>query len=411
MARNVVAISACNSICISLGWRIAKIVDAGGGGETETRYYYVGWRVVEEQDDNGDTLATYVYGHAIDEVITMSRGGADFFYHSDDLGSVFVVTDSDGDEVERYRYDDYGRPAVFVGGSPVAATTIDNPFLFTGRRYDQETEFYHYRTRYLEPATGRFTTRDQIGGWGDPQNLGNGYTYAGNNPASLIDPMGRDGEKAKQTPRKWAKDKPLEWKEFTGQPDAREKASNLHALTAMTWGRNLGKWNVECVKIPVAKCKGATYGAIVREKGKRAKRVDKPCPKDCKECWECTASYPNADVWAEFVGAESWIKVGKKTAKLLAHEQLHLDLAQAGAIKAAKAIRAIKTTGISCKKNSAHNYATRALRSKTSEVYSAEWKAMSDAQNQYDDETDHGRKADKQAAWAKKIGDMPKSLD
>ena len=65
-----------------------------------------------------------------------------------------------------------------------------NSYLFNGRRFDPETGMYYYRTRYMDPATGRFTARDTIGIWGDEGNLGNGYTYAGNNPWSKTDPMG-----------------------------------------------------------------------------------------------------------------------------------------------------------------------------------------------------------------------------
>ncbi len=34
--------------------------DGVGGGPTETRYFYDGWQVGEEQDPAGATLATYV---------------------------------------------------------------------------------------------------------------------------------------------------------------------------------------------------------------------------------------------------------------------------------------------------------------------------------------------------------------
>ena len=72
----------------------------------------------------------------------------------------------------------------------VQASTIGNPYLFTGREYDPETGLYYYRTRYLDPVAGRFTTRDVIGLWGDEAELGNGYSYVGNNPGSLLDPFG-----------------------------------------------------------------------------------------------------------------------------------------------------------------------------------------------------------------------------
>jgi RHS repeat-associated protein len=53
------------------------------------------------------------------------------------------------------------------------------------------TGFYWYRTRYYNPRAGRFTSRDTIGIWGDPLNLGNGYTFVGNNPWTMMDSYGQ----------------------------------------------------------------------------------------------------------------------------------------------------------------------------------------------------------------------------
>ena len=69
-------------------------------------------------------------------------------------------------------------------------SSIGNPYLFTGRSYDAETGLYWYRTRYLDPVAGRFTSRDTIGPWGDPAELGNAYAYVGNNPWTWVDPYG-----------------------------------------------------------------------------------------------------------------------------------------------------------------------------------------------------------------------------
>jgi RHS repeat-associated protein len=173
-----------------LGRRIGKVTDLYGSS-VETRYCYLGEQVVEEQDALGGTQATYVYGPGIDEVLTMNRGGVDYYYHSDDLNSVMAVTDAAGAVVERYEYGDYGEPEFMDGGGvSIPESLVGNTRLFTGREYDPETGLYYYRTRHLDPAAGRFTSRDTIGIWGDAANLGNGYTYVGNNPATHTDPTG-----------------------------------------------------------------------------------------------------------------------------------------------------------------------------------------------------------------------------
>lgn len=58
-----------------------------------------------------------------------------------------------------------------------------NPFQFTGQQRDSDSGMYYLRARYYDPATGRFLGRD-------PLNIGNRYSYVGNNPANLVDPSG-----------------------------------------------------------------------------------------------------------------------------------------------------------------------------------------------------------------------------
>lgn len=96
-----------------------------------------------------------------------------------------------------------GTVAVMVDGGPWSldvgdlavemftdGSAIGSPYLFNGRRYDDETGLYYYRTRYLEPRAGRFTTRDPLGAWYDEANLGNGYAFVGNRPNTFVDPLG-----------------------------------------------------------------------------------------------------------------------------------------------------------------------------------------------------------------------------
>ncbi len=101
-----------------------------------------------------------------------------YYYHFDGLGSVTSLSNSSGGIVERYSYD--------VFGEPNRVSSIGNPYLFTGRQYDEETGNYYYRARYYKPSMGRFLQIDSLGYY-DSANL---YQYCGNNPASFIDPSG-----------------------------------------------------------------------------------------------------------------------------------------------------------------------------------------------------------------------------
>jgi RHS repeat-associated protein len=166
-----------------------------------TRYYYDGVQQIEEQNAVGTTLATYVWDG--EQVLQMTRGGQNWFYHEDADDSIGAMTDQSGNVVERYDYDDYGVPGVFDGaGNPLAASAIGNPFLYIGQRFDAETGFYYCHSRFYEPRTGRFITPDTIGIWADEHNLGNGYTYARNNPWSYSDRSGERTHKQRVERRK-----------------------------------------------------------------------------------------------------------------------------------------------------------------------------------------------------------------
>ncbi len=163
--------------------------------------YYLGWDVLEEQGSEGDAVATYVYGSGLDDLLTLQTDADGdgqwnrFVYHRDDLGNVTKLSDESGVVVEAYDYDDYGMPLNAQTFQPVlAASSSLNDRFFSGRPYDRESGLYYFRQRYLSPTLGRFTTRDPIGQWGDSKNRGNPYTYAGNNPWSLVDPMGTETE-------------------------------------------------------------------------------------------------------------------------------------------------------------------------------------------------------------------------
>jgi len=177
----------------SLGRRIEKRHADG----TATRYVYDGSRVAEEWDvssgGSASLSASYVYGNYIDEVLTMRRGTSDYYYHGDDQHNVVKLTDNTGAVVESYDYGDYGQPEFYDASGAlldVSESPFGNPYLFTGRRWDEELGYYYFRNRYMDPALGRFVSRDPIGLWGDAANLGNGYTYAASNPWSLVDPLG-----------------------------------------------------------------------------------------------------------------------------------------------------------------------------------------------------------------------------
>jgi len=158
-----------------LGRRTEKV----GNGLTR-RYVYDGEDILLEYDGTNVLQARYTHGPGIDEPIGMSRGGVNYFYHQDGLGTVTDLTDSTGATAQSYAYDAYGNIIQQTGSG-------ENPYTYTGRELDAETGLYYFRARYYDPRSGRFLQKDPIGFRGGI----NFYAFVGDNPIRFKDPFGR----------------------------------------------------------------------------------------------------------------------------------------------------------------------------------------------------------------------------
>ncbi|HEY5891929.1 MAG TPA: RHS repeat-associated core domain-containing protein, partial [Chthoniobacterales bacterium] len=155
-----------------------------------TWFVYDGWNLIAEYAANGILLRKYIHGAAMDEILARIDSSGTLYFHQDGLGSTVSLTDSNGNVVESYQYDAFGKPAFSNGsGQAITASARDNRFLFTGREWLAELGLYDYRNRIYSPDLGRFLQADPIGFAGEDADL---YRYVGNNPANWLDPLGLD---------------------------------------------------------------------------------------------------------------------------------------------------------------------------------------------------------------------------
>ena len=184
--------------------RVASVIDQAESGSSVATTYFVyagqaAWQLAEEYpSEESDTVGnSYVYGLYIDEILTMrdhaSANDDDYFYHQDDLFSVYAMTDDAGDVVERYEYGDYGQVSVFdEDGADRSVSSYGNRHTYTGRLLDAELtlddggQVLQYRHRYMSTGSGRFLQRDPEL-YIDGMNL---YIYVSSRPTFYVDPFG-----------------------------------------------------------------------------------------------------------------------------------------------------------------------------------------------------------------------------
>jgi RHS repeat-associated protein len=106
------------------------------------------------------------------------------YYHTDAIGSIRMVTDANGQVIERHDYLPFGEE---WQPSPSSERR-----LYSGKERDAETAFDYFGARYYASGSGRFINVDPGHVNGDiyePQSW-NAYAYARSNPLRFIDPFG-----------------------------------------------------------------------------------------------------------------------------------------------------------------------------------------------------------------------------
>jgi len=157
------------------GLRVSKTIDQ----DTEN-YLYEGSRVILETDVENTEIAVNVYGI---NLIQRETDGVKARYMYNGHGDVTALLGVGDTLLASYYYDAFGNISESTG-------SYNNPYRYSGYRYDEETENYYLAARYYDPAIARFLQEDTYrGDPNDPLSL-NLYTYCSNNPIIYKDPSG-----------------------------------------------------------------------------------------------------------------------------------------------------------------------------------------------------------------------------
>jgi RHS repeat-associated protein len=171
-------------------------------GVTIGKYYYDGeGKRVKKVTDTEITVFVYSGSNLVAEYSTQTppQNPTTKYLSEDHLGTPRIITDSVGNVVSRRDFLPFGEELTINVGARSNAlkygTIADNiRQKFTGYEKDDETGLDFAEARMYENRFGRFTAVDPLlasGKSANPQTF-NRYSYVGNNPIIITDPLGLD---------------------------------------------------------------------------------------------------------------------------------------------------------------------------------------------------------------------------
>jgi len=182
------------------GRRIQKIVATNSGTAYVTQathtFLYDGWNLVAELNPDNSRIRTYMWGSDLSgtmqgaggvggllEVSYYGAGTTNYCFPAfDGNGNVAaLINAADGSVVANYDYAAFGEPIRLTG-----SMARNNPFRFSTKYADDESDLLYYGYRYYKPSTGTWPNKDPM------QEAGgvNLYCMVNNNPVNTIDMLG-----------------------------------------------------------------------------------------------------------------------------------------------------------------------------------------------------------------------------
>jgi RHS repeat-associated protein len=178
------------------GRRIQKIVATNGVAYATNNFIYDGWNLIAETAPNNSLIRNYVWGSDLSGS-AQGAGGVggllEVSYHGTSITNAFVAYDgngnvsalvnaADGTMLANYEYSPFGETIRSTG-----LLAKNNPFRFSTKYDDDESDFLYYGYRYYKPSAGTWLSRDP-----DEEDGGNNlYAMISNDPINKADYLGQ----------------------------------------------------------------------------------------------------------------------------------------------------------------------------------------------------------------------------
>ena len=181
------------------GRRIQKVVLTNSVAIYTNKFLYDGWNLVAELKPDNSRTRTYVWGMDLSgsqqgaggvggllEVSYYGSATTNCFPAFDGNGNLAaLINAADGTSVANYAYGPFGELVQQTG-----VMARKNPFRFSTKYADGESDLLYYGYRYYKPSTGTWPNRDPMGEVGGI-NLYNSFQA---DPINRIDPTGKNVE-------------------------------------------------------------------------------------------------------------------------------------------------------------------------------------------------------------------------
>ncbi len=167
------------SFTYDFGGNLIAQADSGAGLNLTKRFVLDKLTNVAHQAASDGTAYSVLSGQSIDSHVAVASSNGQIEYGiADAINSTIATVDQSGGLISQVQYEP------FAASIP---STAGFPFLYTGRT-STLSGLYYYRSRFYSSVPGRFVSEDAVFSSQSP------YVYAGNQPASLVDPLGLESD-------------------------------------------------------------------------------------------------------------------------------------------------------------------------------------------------------------------------
>ena len=190
----------------------ARMLVYGDSSADRDYFYHQGQCIEQIKTSTGKPDRQFVVGDFLYALVTMDvntdgddscTGVSDerYFYQQNTIYSVYGITNENGELIEAYEYDPYGKHVLISDGNDgdsivnfngndvrtaFGTSLISNPLMHTSQNFDPETGIYYFKLRYYHPVLAIFISVDLIG-----HAVGiNLYQYVKGRALVSLDPLG-----------------------------------------------------------------------------------------------------------------------------------------------------------------------------------------------------------------------------